>query len=108
MAAVRRGCTPLLGVLQHQFLSQSPSLVTPAGPLPWPPDGTLTNIQWPVKVYTLNEDQQGDNQGTGHVIQLHEVAEGHVPASQGLIKWSTGKGNGKSLTILALRTPRTL
>ena len=69
--------------------------MTPAGPLPWPPDGTLTNTQRPVKVYTLNEDQQGDNQGTGHVIPLQGVAEGHVPASQGLIKWSTGSvGHG--------------
>lgn len=32
------------------------------GPLPWLTGGTLTKIQWLVKIYTLKEDQQ-DNQG---------------------------------------------
>ena len=41
----------------------------------------LTNAQWPVKVYGLNEDQQWDSQDTGHVIRLRRLAEGHVPAS---------------------------
>ena len=45
------------------------------------PSHRSTNIQWPVKVYMLKEDQQWDNQGTRHVIQLQWVAEGHVPAS---------------------------
>ena len=46
--------------------------------------GILTNIQQLVKVYTLNENQQRDNQGSGHLIHLHGVAEGHISASWGL------------------------
>ena len=56
----------------------SPSGGTPAGPLPWLPGGTLTEIQWPVKVYTLKEDQQWDNQGSRHVIRLCGATEGPV------------------------------
>ena len=57
---------------------RSPSRGTPAGPLPWLPSSTLTKIQWPVKVYTLKKDQQWDNQGTRHVIQLCGATEGPV------------------------------
>ena len=39
-----------------------------------------------MKVHTLNEDQQWNNQGTRRVVLLHGVAEGHVPGSQGLTK----------------------
>ena len=55
-----------------------------AGPLPWSTSGILTNIQQLVKVYTLNGNRQWDNQGAGHVIHLHGVAEGHISASWGL------------------------
>ena len=39
-----------------------------------------------MKVYTLNEDQQWDNQGAGHVVQLRGATEGHALASKGLTK----------------------
>ena len=58
-------------------LLETPFLATPAGPwLHAPPGSTLTDTLQPVKVYTLNMDQQWDSQGTRHVIQLHGVAEG--------------------------------
>ena len=83
-----------------------PFLAPPAGPLPWPLGGMLTTIQWPVKVYTFNEDQQWDNQGARHLIQLCGVAEGHVSASQGLTKRGPlEKGMANHFSILALRTP---
>ena len=57
------------------------------------------------KVYMLNEDQQWVNQGAGHVLQLHGVAEGHVPASQGLTKCGPlEKGMANHFSILVLRT----
>ena len=46
----------------------------------------LTDTQWSVKVYTVHEDQQWDNQGARHVIRLHGAAEGHVSGSQSLTK----------------------
>ena len=53
----------------------------------------------------LNEDQQWVNQGAGHVLQLHGVAEGHVPASQGLTKCGPlEKGMANHFSILVLRT----
>lgn len=59
MAAERLGCPQLLGILQQQFhLPWNPFLVTPVEPVLQPLGSTLTNIQWPVKVSTLNEDQQ--------------------------------------------------
>ena len=77
-----------------------------AGPLPWPTSCILTNIQQPVKVYTLNEDQQWDNQGAGHVIHLHGVAEGHISASWGLTNCgSLEKGLVNHFSILVMRTP---
>ena len=107
MAAVRQGCPPLLGVLQHQFQPFPEPLAGDCSrAFALAPDSTLTNIQWPVKVYTLHEDQQGDNQGLGHVIQLYEVAEGHVPASQGLTKCGPPeKEMANHFSIPALRTP---
>ena len=48
----------------------------------------------------LSEDQQYVNQGTGHVLQLHGVVEGHVPASQGLTKCGPlEKVNGKTTSV---------
>ena len=59
-----------------------------------------------MKVYTLSEDQQWDNQGAGHVIQLHGAAEVHAPSSQGLTKRGPlEKGLANHLSIPALRTP---
>ena len=89
-------------------LSWTPFLATPAGPLRWPLGGMLTNIQWPVKVYTFNEDQQWGNQGARHLIWLCGVAEGHVSAGQGLTKHGPlEKRMANHFSILALRTPRT-
>ena len=39
-------------------LPNTPILATPVGPLPRPPGSMQTNIQQPVKVYTLDEGQQ--------------------------------------------------
>ena len=51
------------------------------------------------------EDQQWDNQGVGHVLQLRGAVEGHVPASQGLTKSGPlEKGITNHFSILALRT----
>ena len=59
MAAERLGCPPLLGVLLYQFqLPWNPFPVTPVEPVLQTLGSTLTNIQRPVKVYTLNEDQK--------------------------------------------------
>ena len=66
----------------------------------------LTNIQQLVKVYTLNKDQQWDNQGARHIIQLCGAAEGHVPASQGLTKCGPlENGIANHFKIPTLRTP---
>ena len=66
----------------------------------------LTNMWQQVKVYMLNEDHQWDNQGTRHTIWLRGVAEGHVPASQSLIKHGPPeKGTANHFSILASRTP---
>ena len=110
MAAERLGCPPLLRILQHQLqLPCNPFLVTPVEPVLQPRGSTLTNIQWPVKFYTLNEDQQWDNQSARHVIQLHEVAEGHVSASQGRTKYGpVEKGVANHFSILAIRTAWTV
>ena len=62
-------------------LPWTPFPVIPAGPLPQPLGSMVINIQQLVKVYTLNGNQQWDNQGAGHVIHLHGVAEGHISAS---------------------------
>ena len=86
-------------------LSRKPFPVTPAEPLSKPPGVTLTNIQGPVKVCTLNKDQQWDNKDTRNVIQLCAAAEGHVPASQGLTKCCpVEKGMANHFSILSLRT----
>ena len=86
-------------------LSWKPFPVTPAGPLPKLPGVTLTNIQGPVEVCTLNKDQQWDNKDTRNVIQLCAAAEGHVPASQGLTKYGpVEKGMANHFSILSLRT----
>ena len=59
-----------------------------------------------MKVYMLNEDQQWDNQDTGHVVQLCGVTEGHALASQGLTKCGPlEKEMVNHFSILALRTP---
>ena len=66
----------------------------------------LTNLQWPVEVYTFTEDQQWGNQGARHLISLCGVTEGHVSASQGLTKRGPlEKGMANHFSILALRTP---
>ena len=62
-----------------------------------------------MKVHTLNEDQQWNNQGTRHVVLLRGVAEGHVPGSQGLTKRGPlEKGMANHFSILALITPWTV
>ena len=73
-------CSLLLGAVDHFLQPFSDPLLggTPAGPLPWLTGGTLTKIQWLVKIYTLKEDQQWDNQGTSNVIQLCGATEGPV------------------------------
>ena len=87
-------------------LPWTPFPVTPAGPLPQPLGSTVNNIQQLVKVYTLNKDQQWDNQNARHVIQLRGAAEGHVLASQGLTKCGPlEKGMANHFSILVLRTP---
>ena len=54
----------------------------------------------------FKEDQQWDNQGTRHVIQLCGAAEEHGPASLGLKKnGSLEKEVENHISILALRTP---
>ena len=66
----------------------------------------LTGTWQQVKVYMLNEDHQWDNRGTRHTIRLRGVAEGHVPASQGLTKHGPPeKGIANHFSILASRTP---
>ena len=52
-------------------LPRTPFLETPGRPLPWPPGSMLTDTQRAVKVYTLKEDLEWDNQGAVHVMQLH-------------------------------------
>ena len=48
--------------------------------------------------------QRGPSVGTRHTIQLRGVAEGHVPASQGLTKRSPPeKGIANHFSILASR-----
>ena len=90
-------------------LPWNPFPVTPAGPLPQPLSSMVINIQQLVKVYTLNKDQQWDNQGARHIIQLCGAAEGHVPASQGLTKCGPlENGIANHLKIPTLRTPWTL
>ena len=70
------------------------------------PGFTLTNTQWPMKVYTLNEGQQWDSQSTRHVCQLCGEARGHVPATYGLTKCDPlEKGMENHFSILALRAP---
>ena len=65
--------------------------------------------QHPMASEALKDSQQWDNQGTGHVIQLHWEAKGHVPARQGLTKRGPlEKAMANHLSILALRTPWTL
>ena len=86
-------------------LPQTPFPATPVGPLPQPPGSTSTNVQQPVKVYTLNEDQWWDNQGTGCVPQLRGAAQGHVPASWSL-KTVAHWRRMQTASGFALRTPR--
>ena len=70
------------------------------------PRFTLTNTQWPMKVYTLNEGQQWDSQSTRHVFQLCGEARGHVRATNGLTKCDPlEKGMANHFSILALRAP---
>ena len=70
------------------------------------PGFTLTNTQWPMKVYTLNEGQQWDSQSTRHVFQLCGEARGHVRATNGLTKCDPlEKGMANHFSILALRAP---
>ena len=79
--------------------------VTPAGPLPQPPGGTLISMPRPVKVCTLTEDQQWDNKDTRSATQLSGAVEGHVPDSQGLTRCGPlEKETANHLGILALRT----
>ena len=52
-------------------LPRTPFLETPGRPLPWPPCSMLIDTQQSVKVYTLKEDLEWDNQDTVHVIQLY-------------------------------------
>ena len=106
VAAERLGSPALLGFLQHQSAPANSSSRAFAQAPGWNVD---QHAQQPVKVYTLNENQQWDSQGTGHVLQLRGTAEGHVPASQGLTRrgpLETGMANHSN--ILALRTPWTV
>ena len=72
---------------------------------------TLTNTWWPVKVYRLNKDQLWDTRGARHVVLPQGVAQGHVPASQNLVKrgpgktWSAAGGNGKPRQCSCLKSP---
>ena len=103
VAAERLGSPALLGFLQHQSAPASNSSRAFAQAPGWNVD---QHAQQPVKVYTLNENQQWDSQGTGHVLELHGTAEGHVPASQGLTKRAPlEKGMANHFSILAVRTP---
>ena len=102
VAAERLGSPALLGFLCQSAPANSSSRAFAQAP-GW---NVGQHAQQPVKVYTLSENQQWDNQGTGHVLQLRGTAEGHVPASQGLTRHGpleTGMANHSS--ILALRTP---
>ena len=86
--------------------ASDPLPATPAGPLPQLPGGTLTDTQWPVKVYMLNKDQEWDIQGAGHVVQLCGVTERHVHARHSLTKHRPQeKRKANHFSILALRTP---
>ena len=78
----------------HPFYFSSPQLAH------WlPPNG-----QW--WFFTLNKDQQWDNQSTRHVLQLRGAAEGHVPPSQGPTKHGLlEKGIANHFSILALPPP---
>lgn len=61
------------------LLSRTPSWAIPAGPLPRPPaGGKMTDTRRRVKVYTLNEDRQWDDRGTGH------VSSGYVERLKGM------------------------
>ena len=79
VAAMRPGCLLLLGILQHQLQ-----------PLPYPlPSDSIRAFTSAPRLhidshpaayedYMLNEDQQWDNQGAGHVVQQCGAVEGHV------------------------------
>ena len=55
-----------------------PFRATPAGPLLRPPRGTMTDTRRRAQVYTLNEDRQWDDRGTGH------VSSGYVERLKGM------------------------
>lgn len=66
-----------------------PSWATPAGPLPRPLGGTMTDTRRRVKVYTLNEDRQWDDRGTGH------VSSGYVERLKGMSLLVRAESDGK-------------
>ena len=77
--------------------------VTPVGPLPQPPGGTLINMSRPVKVCTLTEDQQWDNKECHPAIWSSWRS---CPWQSGPDKmWSTGEGNGKPFRHSCLENP---
>ena len=51
-AAVRPGCPPLLGILQHRLQSPRPPSQTSSWAFASTPGSTLTNTLWPVKALT--------------------------------------------------------
>ena len=53
----------------------------------------------------LNEDQQWDNQGAGHVIQQCGAVEGHVMLVNSWQKVVDCRGNGKLLQHSCLENP---
>lgn len=64
------------------------------GHRPWatragPPAGTMTDTRRRVKVYTLNEDRQWDDRGTGH------VSSGYVERLKGMSLLVRAESDGK-------------
>ena len=85
VATVRPGNFLFLGILQHQLqpspdpLSCNSSRATASAPR-WHIDQHPTASEG----WHIQRGQWWDTLGAEHTIQLCEVAEGHVPASQGL------------------------
>ena len=82
---------------------------TPTGPFPWPPS-TVTNTQWLVRVYMLNEDQPWDN---GCQARHPAMWSGWLKGSSLLVRVGQNvgpleKGMANHFGILALRTPWTV
>lgn len=63
------------------------------------PPAKMTDTRRRVKVYTLNEDRQWDDRGTGH------VSSGYVERLKGmslLVRAESDGESGKSIVILSL------